>query len=53
MSPDDSSKDATTPNSNEINPPVPTTPEDDFGDEQLGERQAEACSLDEGCTVCQ
>ncbi len=27
--------------------------EDDFGDEQLGERQPAACSLEEGCTVCQ
>jgi hypothetical protein len=29
------------------------SPEDDFENETLGERQAEACSLDEGCTVCQ
>ncbi len=34
-------------------PPVATDPEDDFGDVALGERQAEACSMDEGCTVCQ
>jgi hypothetical protein len=27
--------------------------EDDFGDEQLGERQPLACSMDEGCIVCQ
>jgi hypothetical protein len=29
------------------------SPEDDFENETLGERQAEACSLEEGCTVCQ
>jgi hypothetical protein len=27
--------------------------EDDFGDETLGERQPAACSLEEGCIVCQ
>jgi hypothetical protein len=27
--------------------------EDDFGDEQLGQRQLEACSMEEGCIVCQ
>lgn len=36
-------------------PPLssPTSIEDDFADESLGERQASACSLEEGCTVCQ
>ncbi len=27
--------------------------EDDFGDEPLGARQPQACSMEEGCTVCQ
>ena len=27
--------------------------DDDFGDEELGERQADACSMEEGCTVCE
>lgn len=27
--------------------------EDDFGDEQLGERQPQACSMEDGCTGCQ
>ncbi|MBL9151109.1 MAG: hypothetical protein JNK37_01420 [Verrucomicrobiales bacterium] len=27
--------------------------DDDFGDVELGERQVEACSMEEGCTVCQ
>ncbi len=29
------------------------SPEDDFENEPLGERQVEACSSEEGCTVCQ
>ncbi|MCB1085866.1 MAG: hypothetical protein KDM63_02375 [Verrucomicrobiae bacterium] len=33
--------------------PAAVDPDDDFGDVELGERQAEACSMDEGCTVCQ
>jgi hypothetical protein len=31
----------------------PAAVEDDFGDEKLGERQPQACSLEEGCVVCQ
>ena len=36
-------------------PPKPAAPsvEDDFGDEKLGERQPQACSMEDGCTVCQ
>lgn len=35
--------------------PKPVVPdlEDDFGDEKLGERQPAACSMEEGCIVCQ
>lgn len=50
MSPIEPAKDSAT---LKPEPPVPVNPEDDFGDESLGERQPEACSLDEGCTVCQ
>lgn len=53
MNSTESINDPALPNSDELVPPVTTHPEDDFGDEQLGERQPEACSLDEGCTVCQ
>ncbi len=28
-------------------------PDDEFEGEELGERQAGVCSLEEGCTVCQ
>ena len=27
--------------------------DDDFGDVELGERQPEVCTMDEGCTTCQ
>ena len=38
--------------------PAPNTsktpnPDDEFENEELGERQPEACSLDEGCLSCQ
>ena len=33
--------------------PQPLTPEDDFENEFLNDRQPEACSMDEGCTSCQ
>ncbi|MBL9151870.1 MAG: hypothetical protein JNK37_05280 [Verrucomicrobiales bacterium] len=34
--------------------PAPADLEDDFDDVELGERQAEACSMEEGCTTgCQ
>jgi|GEM_PF-5942442 hypothetical protein len=35
--------------------PEPLPPEDDldFGDVELGERQPDACSMEEGCDSCQ
>jgi hypothetical protein len=43
-----------TPAAAEITPNAPSaSPDDEFANETLGERQAEACSLDDGCTVCQ
>ena len=33
--------------------PAPLLDDLDFGDEQLGERQGEACSMEEGCERCQ
>ena len=53
MSSIEPAKDPAAPKPETLAPPVPANSEDDFGDEPLGERQAEACSLDEGCTVCQ
>jgi hypothetical protein len=46
------------PNTEQETPPIqPAAPspsvEDDFGDEQLGERQPQVCSLEDGCAVCQ
>lgn len=38
----------------EIPANAPTaSPEDEFENETLGERQVEACSLEEGCSFCQ
>jgi len=35
-------------------PGTTTTPnDDDFSDVEMGKRQADACSMDEGCTACQ
>ena len=28
-------------------------PDDEFENEELGERQAEACSMEEGCVSCE
>lgn len=33
--------------------PAPLQDDLDFGDEQLGERQGAACSMEEGCESCQ
>lgn len=33
--------------------PVAQVEDDDFGDVELGERQPEVCTMDEGCTTCQ
>lgn len=41
-------------NALELQPkPVVPAVEDDFGDDQLGERQPQACSMEEGCPSCQ
>lgn len=52
--PTDSAPSRETPAADEIpvNAPI-SSPEDEFENETLGERQAEACSLEEGCTFCQ
>jgi hypothetical protein len=34
-------------------PTANLSPDDDFDKEELGQRQPEACSLDEGCEKCQ
>jgi hypothetical protein len=52
--PTDSAPSRETPASDEIRVNVPiASPEDEFENETLGERQVEACSLEEGCTSCQ
>jgi len=52
--PTDSAPTRETPAAAEIpaNAPI-APPEDEFENETLGQRQEEACSLEDGCTVCQ
>lgn len=40
-------------NENVANPAPTSDPDDDFADVELGERQPEVCSMEEGCTSCQ
>ncbi len=35
-----------------VQPSPMLSPDDDFDQEELGERQPEACSNEAGCTVC-
>ena len=52
--PTDSAPTRETPAAAEIpaNAPI-ALPEDEFENETLGQRQEEACSLEDGCTFCQ